>query len=399
MLGFKYRVYPSKKQNLCLNKQMQLAKEIYNILLEKSKQYYKETGKTFSQYDMNKYIKELKLQRPEFSEIHSQVLQNISKRVSDGYKAFFRRVKEKQKGKKVKVGFPRYKKFVSSLTYPQEGFKFKNQRRLYLSGIGNIPIILHRTLKGRMKTCTIKLYRSGKWYIGFSNEIPEDDFKSNGEGEIGIDVGLKDFVTLSNGEKIEPPKFLRKSEKQLKLLHRRMSKKKKGSKNRRKAQHRLARKYEKTENQRNDFLHKLSKKQVNSFSKIKVENLKIQNMMRNHCLAKSIADASWGKYVQMLHYKAQSAGCEVIDVAPENTTKMCSNCGNKQDIPLSERIYRCPVCGYVEDRDINSAKNILRKKSTVGLTGSYACGDTTSIHPIEGGQVVSLKQELNEVET
>ena len=128
MLNFKYRVYPSKKQILCLNRQMWLAKEIYNLLLEKCKEHYKETGKTFSEYNMNKHITQLKKENPEFRKLHSQVTQNISKRISDAYKAFFRRVKEKKQGKKIKVGFPKPKRFVSSLTYPQSGFKFKNER-------------------------------------------------------------------------------------------------------------------------------------------------------------------------------------------------------------------------------------------------------------------------------
>jgi putative transposase len=347
---------------------------------------------------MNKYITELKSERLEFSDVHSQVLQNISKRVSDGYKAFFKRVKEKKKGKKTKVGFPRYKKFVCSFTYPQTGFRFKNQRRVYLSGIGSIPIVLHRLPKGETKTCTIKRYRSKKWYVSFSNEVPAEDFRSNGKEEVGIDVGLKSFATLSNGQKVEPPKFLRKSEERLKLLQRRVSRKKLKSRNRKKANFRLSRLHEKIDNQRTDFLHKLSKEQVTSFSKIAVEKLKLQNMMSNHHLAKSIADASWGGYIQMLHYKAWSAGCEVEEVAPENTTKTCSNCGNKQDMPLSERTYKCPFCGYIEDRDINAAKNIL-KRATVGLTGSYACGDTASTLSAKDEQAVSLKQELNEART
>lgn len=394
MLSFKYRIYPSKKQKSRLHSQMAVVKELYNILLAKCKQHYKETGKTFTQFDMNKHITLLKSQRPEFSTIHSQVLQNISKRIGDAYKAFFRRVKEKKAGKKVKVGFPRIKKMVYSLTYPQVGFKFKNERRLYLSGIGDIPIVLHRAPKGNVKTCTIKSYHSGKWYVGFSNEIPKEEFASNGKEEVGIDVGLKDLATLSNGEKVSPPKFLRKSEKKLKLLHRRVSKKKKGSNNKRKARFRLSRQYEKVTNQRFDFLHKLSRKQVNSYSRIKVENLKIPNMMRNHCLAKSIADASWGRYIQMLHYKAWSAGCEVEEVAPENTTKECNKCGHCEEIGLSERTFRCSSCGNIDDRDINASKNIL-KKTTVGLTGSHACGDLSSTSLARPKmQDISQKQEL-----
>jgi len=393
MLTYKYRVYPSGKQAERLNRQMYLSKEVYNLLLEKSKEYYKETGKTFSQFDMNNHIKELKLQRPEISEVHSQVLQNISKRINEAYKAFFRRVREKKKGKNVKVGFPRFKKFVSSLTYPQEGFKFNKENRLHLSNIGNIPIVRHRTMKGKIKTCTIKKYPSNKWYVGFSNDIVENSFRSNNKEEIGIDTGLKNIVTLSNGTIIEAPKFLRKSEKRLKFLQRRVSRKKKGSMNRKKARFKLARIHEKIENQRNDFLHKISKEQVNSFSKIVIENLNINNMIKNHCLAKSIADVSWGKYGQMLHYKAWSAGCEVLEVNPRNTSKECSHCGNIQNMPLSERTFVCSSCGHIEDRDVNAAINIL-KKHTAGRAGINACGDLPNTSSKLNLQGISMNQEL-----
>jgi len=396
VLGFKYRVYPSQKQIIRLNRQMFLAKEMYNLLLEKSKQYYKETGKTFSQFDMNKCITQLKRKRQEFSEVHSQVLQNISKRISDAYKAFFRRAKEKKEGKKVNVGFPKVKRFVFSLTYPSMlGFGLKNTGKIYLSKIGDIPIVLHKFPKGegKIKTCIIKYYPSGKWYVSFLVEFLKRKFKNNKKEQVGIDVGLKDFATLSNGEKTKPPKFFNKAEKRIKFLQRRLSRKKKGSKNRRKAKFKLTKAHEKVTNQRSDFLHKLSTKQVNSYSKIAIEKLSIQNMQKNHYLAKSIADASWGEYTQMLHYKAWSAGCEVIEVDPRNTTKICSCCGNIQEMPLSKRIYNCPVCGHKEDRDINAAKNILAR-ATVGLTESYACGDLSSTLLAMEEQDISLKQEL-----
>ena len=126
--AYEYRAYPSKKQKELLNRQMFLAKELYNMLIEKSKAYYKETGKTLTEYRMNIWLTQIKKERPEFAEIYSQFLQNVSKRVSDAYRHFFRRCKEKKQGKKVKVGFPRYRTSVSSLTYPQLGFKIEKKR-------------------------------------------------------------------------------------------------------------------------------------------------------------------------------------------------------------------------------------------------------------------------------
>jgi len=397
MLSFKYRVYPSGKQVSQLKSQMQIAKQIYNLLLEKCEKHYKETGKTFTQFDMNKYVTTLKTEHPEFKQLHSQVCQNICKRIAEAYKSFFRRVKEKQKGKKVKAGFPRFKKFVSSLTYPQSGFKFTNERRLHLSRIGNIPIILHRLPRGTAKTCSIKQYPSGKWFAGFSVETPEIKFKTNGKPKTGIDVGLTTFAATSEGIKIDPPKYLRCSEARLTLLQRRVSKKQLGSLNRRKAKFRLAKLHEKISNQRFDFLHKLSRQHVNDYGLIAVEKLNVSNMIKNHRLAKSISDASWSTYLQMLAYKAESAGCRLIEVDPRNTSKKCSKCGNLKDMPLKLRQYDCPVCNFCEDRDVNAAINIL-ERATVGLTGSYACEEASSTFSITSKQDTPLKQELDEAD-
>jgi len=353
---------------------MFLAKKLYNSLLEKCKEHYKETGKTFSQFDMNKHLPQLKKENPEFKELHSQVTQNESKRIADSFKAFFRRVKEKKHGVKVKPGYPRFKKYVSSLTYPQSGFKFKNEHMLFLSKVGSIPVVLHRLPKGTVKTCFVKVYPSGKWFVGFSSETPGKTFESNGKEAVGVDVGLTSFVTLSNGERVESPKFLRKSETKLKTLQRRVSRKIKESANRRKARFKLARLAERVSNQRFDFLHKLSKQQVNEYGLIGVENLNVRDMMKNPRFAKSIGDASWATYKQLLAYKAGSAGCKLVQVDPKDTTRTCSGCRNKQEMRLSQRQYYCPVCGLSEDRDINAARNIL-ERATAGQAGSHACGE------------------------
>jgi len=393
MLTFKYRAYPSKKQIATLHRQMFLSKELYNSLLKQCEAYYKETGKTFSQFDMNNHITKLKKENPRFKELHSQTAQNVSKRVAGAFKAFFQRVKKRKQGLKVKVGFPRYKSFVSSLAYPQSGFKLKNERHLQLSKIGSIPFVLHRLPKGRIKTCFVKVYPSGKWFVGFSSTLPEKTFESNGKEAVGVDVGLTSFATLSNGAKVEPPEFLRKSESKLKVLHRRVSKKLKGSANRRKARFKLARLAERVSNQRFDFLHKLSRQQVNDYGLIGVEKLSVQGMVQNHRLAKPINDASWGAYRQLLAYKAGSAGCKLVQVNPKDTTRSCNNCGVKHGIGLSERVFSCPSCGFSADRDVNAAKNILAI-ATAGLAGSHACGDSAPTRFARSGQAVSAKQEL-----
>ena len=201
---------------------------------------------------------------------------------------------------------------------------------------------------------------SGKWFVIFAcqqKSIPQ----VNNNGVVGIDVGLKSFAVLSDKTVIENPRFYRKSQKKLAKLQRRLSRKKPKSKNRDKARIKVARCHEKITNQRNDFLHKETTKLTNTYSILKVEDLKICNMLKNHCLAKSIADASWGTFFNMLSYKVESTGGEVLKVAPHGTTTKCSRCGFNVPKTLSDRVHCCPNCGLKVDRDFNSANGILVK--------------------------------------
>ena len=371
--AYRFRSYPSKEQKARLDRQMFLAKELYNLLLEKSRAYHKETGKTLTEYRMNVWLTQIKKERPEFAELHSQVLQNVSKRVSDAYRHFFRRCKEKKQGKKVKVGFPRFKKFVSSLTYPQLGFKAE-KRRVSLSKIGRINFVNHREIEGRVKTCTIKKTKSQEWYITFAVEKEDKPFVSNGKPQAGIDLGLNQYAAISDNRIKQNVKVTKHQRKHLKILHQGVSRKKKGSHNRKKAVVRLARYSEYTANIRQDFLHKLSHELVNSYSLIAYEDLEIANMVKNHKLARSIEESSWGNFTQLLQYKAESAGCVAVAVKPQYTSMTCSRCGNVQKISLSQRTFFCEKCGMKEDRDINASINIL-KRATEGHSGSQACGD------------------------
>jgi putative transposase len=365
--NFKFRLYPNRKQEARMNQSLEFCKNLYNQLLEEKINAYKEDKTNLSQYDLNKITKEFDIP------LHSQVKQNISKRINDAFNHFFRRVKEK----KGKVGFPRFKSFnrYKSMTFPQSGFKI-NHKKIYLAKIGNVDIVLHRQITGKIKTLTIKRY-ADKWYAIFSCEGVVIDKIKPTEERVGIDVGLENFATLSNGEVIENPKFFRRGEKRLAKLQKRLSRKKKGSNNRRKERFKVARQHERIFNQRNDFLHNQTAKIVRRFKVIAVEKLNITGMIKNRYLAKSIADASWNGFVQMLSYKVENTGGMVEQVNPRYTSQICSNCGHKQKMPLHKRTYKCSSCGIEIDRDLNSAINI----NTSGYGEIYDSGQ--NIRPLE----------------
>ena len=360
---YKYRIYPSRKQKVRLLNQFKVCKEIYNILLSESKELM-----ITKKFDFNSLIKDIKITCPKYySQAHSQILQNVSDRLHKSFDNFFRRVKEKKSGKKIKAGYPRFKSSIHSITYPQSGFKFVSDKRMYCSKIGNIPFILHRIPKGKIKTMTIKVNKADQWFAVFSSEVETQEIKHSSKEKVGIDVGLENFATLSNGKTISNPRFLIKSEKRLKLLQRRLSRKKKGSKNRVKARFRVAKQHIKVSNQRADFLHKLSRSLAFKYSVIAVEELNINEMMKNHIFAKSISDVAWGSFINMLSYKEFKFGGQLLkNPKTRGSSKRCSNCGEIVDMPLSKRKFSCPNCGNVIHRDHNSALNHI--KDTVGLT-------------------------------
>ena len=383
-LMFKFRLYPSKPQFGVLEGQLELCRQTHNWLLASCRGTYEETGKTLSKFDLNKNLMCLKNQRPELTKVHSQVLQNISKRIKDGYTNFFARRKAG-----LRAGLPRFKKYgtYKSITYPQSGFKIKG-KKLYLSKIGDIRIKQHRELRGQVKTLTVKRMPSGKWYACFSC-IVEAQPKDKPSKDVGIDVGLNSYAVLSDDTTIDNPRFYRKSEKRLAHLQRGLSRKKKGSRNRNKARLKVARLHEYIQNQRTDFLHKASRMIADTYETVYVEDLKISNMVKNHCLAKSICDAGWGRFIGMIAYKAESAGGRLIQVNPRNTTQNCSQCGEYVKKTLSERIHECPYCGLVMDRDLNASKNIL--KIGKELADSMPVEDKTTTPPTEAVQVYPMK--------
>ena len=377
---FRYRLYPSEDQSKRLEGQLEICRYTHNELLGYSKQQYKETGVTPSQFDLNQLLTSLKTLQPELLKVHSQVLQNISKRIRDAYTGFHAR---RRAG--LRAGLPRFKKYgrYKSITYPQSGFKVKGDG-LRLSKIGSIKIRQHRELPESVKTLTLKRMPSGKWFAVFSC-IVEVQPREKPVKEVGIDVGLKSFAVLSDRTAVENPRYYRKGEGRLKHLQRGLSRKERGSRNWVKAKTKVARLHERVQNRRSDFLHKASRKITDKYGTVYVEGLKIRNMVRNHSLAKSISDASWGRFTQMLAYKEEESGGRVVSVNPWGTTQRCSRCGMVVEKALSDRIHSCPYCGLVMDRDLNAALNILERGREIGR-------GPPEYRPVEEGASTQLGQ-------
>jgi len=357
--AYRFRIYPNPAQVKVLERTLETCRILYNELLAERRDTYKTTGRSPSRYAQQQSLVARKLNSLYLREVHSQVLQDVTFRLQRAFDNFFRRLREAKK----KAGYPRFKGWnrYDSFKYPQygNGVMLKDGR-LVLSKIGTVRIFQHRPIPLNMtiKTCAIRR-DVDKWYACFTTEttdVPKTQRQQ--ETRVGVDLGLYSLVTLSNGEKVPPPKFLRKMEKKLKQEQRQLSRKKKRSKNWCKQKTKVARVHRKVRLQRTDFNHKLSRTLINQYSMIAFEKLQIQNMVKNHSLAKSIMDAAWGQLQAFTSYKAAGAGTIVEFVDPYGTTVNCSRCGFHVPKTLSERIHKCPNCGLVLDRDWNSALNV-----------------------------------------
>jgi putative transposase len=358
---YKYRIYPNREQKSILDKWLETCRVLYNDCLTERRDAWDISHKSINYYDQANQLKEIKTFDNELREVHSQVLQDVLRRVDKAFKNFFRRIKRREK-----PGYPRYrsKTRYDSFTYPQSGFEIsKDSKKLILSKVGTINIKKHRDIpkNAEIKTCTIKRDLD-HWYACFTIEIEVENLRNRKiTNPIGIDLGISHLITLSNGDTEDNPRYLVKSERKLTRKQRKLSKAKKGSNNRSKRKFEVAKTYRKVREQRNDFLHKISRSLVDTYDLIVFENLKVKNMLKNHHLAKSISDVSWSKLTNFVSYKAEEAGRRVEFVNPKNTSQECSNCGGIVKKSLAQRVHRCPFCGLVMDRDENAAINILKK--------------------------------------
>ena len=413
--AYKFRLYPDAKRQTEINLRLTLSKEFYNLLLEKSIKSYKGGNRRISIATLNRFAKEIEEEK-KYLQIYSQTRCEIKYRVLKAYQNFFRRVREKRSGKKINAGFPRFKSKdrYYSIVYPQDNgsFAIEKERKtnmLRVSRIGRMKICMHRNIKGMIKTLTIKK-EAGKYYAIFTTIKETEPFMIKDTNPVGMDLGLNSFIALSDGTKAEKPKFVENAGKHIAKWQRRIARRRKGSKRRESAKLRLQKKWEHTSNQSNDFAHKLSDKLADSgYTSFAVEELHIQNMVKNHNLAQSIQNASWNRFIQMLSYKAESAGMKVIKVDAKNTTQECSNCRyikiGSERLGLEDRTYHCNICGLTLDRDINASMNILNRalnsessnfdsfavKATLGQRGSHAQGE--SVRPQQEAVLEELRTD------
>ena len=353
---YKFRLYPNSEQSKKLQHTLGACRWTYNKMVEKIR-----SEGFHTRNDLCYFLMELKESESWLYSHHSKMLQMVAVQVDGAQKALMQLRKNGHKTGSLKfAGFSGFNAF----TYNQSGFEIKDSF-LHLSKIGKIKIIQHRQISENhtIKQITISKSKSGKWHaclvVDIDAVLPKISLKSS----VGIDVGIKNFAYDSDGFVTPNPQNLQKMFKPLRRIQRKISRRQKGSNNRKKAVKWYQIIHERIRNKRRDFLHNLSSAYAKKYDVVFVERLAKLNMVKNHRLARSILDSGWGTFGIMLDYK-----CMMVEVPAKNTTIQCSRCGNSVPKTLAVRTHRC-VCGLILDRDHNAAINILKKGLNIfGIT-------------------------------
>ncbi len=392
--SFKFRLYPFRDQERELLRQQDELTYLWNYARGERIDAWRTEKRSVSYVDQCRSLARWRAYCPGLGSLYGHVAQECLHRLDDAFKGFFQH----------RSRYPRFKRETQSLTYPDSNGSAavvpgrNGTKRLHLAMLGDIPIEMHRAPpEGRIKTCTVE--REGdRWYAVLTFEVPEPapPPATPPEKPVGIDLGLTALSTLSTGSKVEPPKFLRKAERRLKVAQRDLSRKVKGSANWHKQKVRVQRCHAKVRDQRRDFAHKLSTQWAETYDLISFEDMDLRNLTRTR-MAKSLLDAGWGDLRHFSEYKQRNRSQRYVEVPTKDTTQACYQCG-KLAVPrleLSDREFRSTACGHVMDRDLNAAKNVVAR--ALAIVGR----DTPEVTPVESGpppvrkgrRVRSKKQE------
>ena len=346
--AFKYRIFPSEPQKELIAKHIGSSRFVYNLALETKNAAYIGSKHNYSAFDLDKQLPELKKELPWLKEVNSQSLQQSIHNMDIAFKKFF-------KG----AGFPKFKskRDRQSFSIPQNVI-VENDLLIIPKFKEGIKIKLHRPTKGTIKSATISVTPTGKYFVSIlceTGEAIKPKAKVKEKTTVGIDLGIKTYLVSSDGQEFDNPKFLRKAQIRLKYVQRKYSKHKG-----KRTKQRLAILHEKVTNQRKDFLHKTSSELIKNHDSLAIEDLAVSNMVKNHNLAQAISDASWSTFVTMLEYKAEWYGKNILKIGRfEPSSKLHANCGYiNKDLKLSDREWFCPKCGELVSRDVNAAINI-----------------------------------------
>lgn len=354
-LTYKYALRPTKAQTAFLEGQLASACALYNAALQERIGAWKVSRKSIGFYAQSRQLKEIRASG-DIELRNFTCAENVLRRVDSAFHAFYRRVRCGES-----AGFPRWRsaRRYDSITFPAygDGCKLVPNGRLRVQGTDPIRVVLHRPLEGNVKTVTIKR-EAGRWFVMFSVVASPVALAVSTEA-VGIDVGLTDFATFSDGTKIDNPRHGKHGAARLRVAHRRVSRRNGGSNRHHKAVRLLQRAHAHVRNQRADFAHKLARLVVDRYGVIAVEDLNVKGMVLGH-FAKSIHDAAWTSFIDKLTYKAESAGRELVKVDPRGTSQHCI-CGAHVPKTLRDRWHDCPECGLSASRDHVSAQVILSR--------------------------------------
>lgn len=381
--SYKFRLLPTEEQSVLLSKHFGCIRFVYNHFLKEKQDHYLLNKKTLNFNNCCKSLTELKTKQDYvwLKEVNSQSIQASLHNLENAYQAFFSKRSKFPKFKSKKNNY-------DSFHIPQSVKILKNNKVQIPKFKEGIIFIKHREIKGNICSATVSRTPTGKYYISILTEQePTKHLPKTGKN-IGIDLGIKDFVITSEGQKYTNPKFLYKFQRKLKTAQQHLSRKVKGSKQRELARKKVARIHEKITNSRNDMQHKVSMSLIKKYDMIALEDLNVKGMVQNHKLAKAISDSSWSSFVTKLTYKAQWYGKTVIKIDRFfPSSKTCSDCGHiKESLDLSERVWTC-VCGSKHDRDVNASKNILKRALVIQSSGTDDYRNGAKVRPKEISKV------------